>query len=345
MKVSREHPFGGLAIRNLSMYIVVIYALGYVLNALFPALTPYLTLNPYLIVRGQVWRLVTWILITSGSGLSLMDILFLMIALWFYYSIGTSLERSWGQERYTSYILSGLIFTVISSFVIMGISYLVYHSYFAASAETAAAYFAQISGNFTTVYITTTIFLAFAATFPDAMVLLFFFIPIKVKWLGVLDGVFLTYEFIVYAVRGNWPHCIVIVASLLNFVIFYVQSRNLYRFRPSEMKRRRDWKKQNDPRFGAKDVKFREANPKAKGSADRVQKMRPTNYVHKCAICGRTEVDHPELEFRYCSKCEGSYEFCQDHLFNHIHAANGKPPMAQAFQNMVNDNPNDGGNE
>lgn len=340
MKVSRQHPFGGLQIRNLTNYIVAIYAIGYLLNALVPGLTQYLTLNPYLIVRGQIWRLVSWVLVTNGGSFSFINLLFLVIALWFYYSIGTALERAWGGERYTTYILSGLIYTVIAAFVIMGISYIAYGSYFAASTYAAEAYFMQISGYFTTVYITTSIFLAFAATYPNATVLLFFFIPIRMKWLGVLEAVFLAYEFVVYIIDGNWPACIVIVASLLNFILFYIQSRNLGRYKPSEVKRRRDWKKQNDPRYGAKDVKFREA-PKAAGSAQRVQKMRPTNYIHKCAICGRTEVDHPELEFRYCSKCEGNYEFCQDHLFNHVHAKDGNPPVASAFQNLVNDNPED----
>ena len=40
---------------------------------------------------------------------------------------------------------------------------------------------------------------------------------------------------------------------------------------------------------------------------------------HKCAICGRTELTNPELEFRFCSKCNGNYEYCQDHLFTHTH--------------------------
>ena len=40
---------------------------------------------------------------------------------------------------------------------------------------------------------------------------------------------------------------------------------------------------------------------------------------HKCAICGRTENDDPNLSFRYCSKCTGNKEYCQDHLFTHTH--------------------------
>ena len=45
----------------------------------------------------------------------------------------------------------------------------------------------------------------------------------------------------------------------------------------------------------------------------------PGKTRHRCAVCGRTELDNPELEFRYCSKCEGNYEYCQDHLYTHKH--------------------------
>ena len=50
---------------------------------------------------------------------------------------------------------------------------------------------------------------------------------------------------------------------------------------------------------------------------NREQNSKP--YHHKCAVCGRTDADHPELEFRYCSRCAGYHCFCQDHINNHIH--------------------------
>ena len=40
---------------------------------------------------------------------------------------------------------------------------------------------------------------------------------------------------------------------------------------------------------------------------------------HKCAVCGRTELDAPDLEFRYCSKCAGDHEYCSEHLYTHTH--------------------------
>ena len=84
--------------------------------------------------------------------------------------------------------------------------------------------------------------------------------------------------------------------SLLNFIIFFLSTRNLNRYTPHEIHRRHQFKSQmKEPRPGSGITK------------------------HKCAVCGRTELDDPTLEFRFCSKCEGNYEYCQDHLFTHQH--------------------------
>ena len=48
-------------------------------------------------------------------------------------------------------------------------------------------------------------------------------------------------------------------------------------------------------------------------------KKQQTGYLHKCAVCGRTDTDYPNLEFRYCSKCVGNYCYCMDHINNHVH--------------------------
>ena len=175
---------------------------------------------------------------------------------------------------------------------------------FASSGSYAAYYFS-------TNYVMMSIFLAYAATFPEAQVLLFFLIPIKVKWLGILYAVLVGYEAITYFVPSfNLFGILAIVASLLNFALFYFTGRDFKRFSPKEVKRRAAFRKA--VRQGTKERE--KESPKM------------TPYRHKCAICGRTEISNPELEFRYCSKCEGNYEFCQDHLFTHVHAVNGNAP-------------------
>lgn len=142
----------------------------------------------------------------------------------------------------------------------------------------------------TTEFLNYSLFFAFAATFPDLEFLLFFVIPIKAKWLALFDGIYFLYGFI----SGNMATRVTILMSLLNFILFFFLTRNLSRFNPKEIKRKHNFQKQMKilPQGGAH---------------------------HRCAVCGRTEKDDPALEFRYCSKCQGSYEYCSEHLYTHKH--------------------------
>lgn len=267
-----ERKFHGRGIRNLTMYIIICYAVGYLLIMTNQQLLLYLTLEPALILRGQIWRLFTWVLIPPGKlGL------FTIIMLLFYYQLGTTLERTWGEFRYTLYIISGLIFTVIGAFIL----YFIWGG--------------AVGGYFSTYYISMSIFLAFAASYPDMQVMLYFIFPIKIKWMAYLDVAFLVYEAITAVRAGHWSIVVAIVASLLNFIVFFFATKNMTRYRPKEVKRRRDFQK-----------------AVSKSQAQRISK-------HKCAVCGQTEDDNPDLEFRFCSKCNGNYEYCQNHLFTHKH--------------------------
>ena len=55
------------------------------------------------------------------------------------------------------------------------------------------------------------------------------------------------------------------------------------------------------------------------------QQEKEKGYHHKCAVCGRTDTDYPDLQFRYCSKCAGYHCFCSDHIFNHVHFTDEQP--------------------
>ena len=284
-----EKKFGKYAIPNLTMILIACYAAGYLMKWLTPGLLEHLILNPYAILHGQVWRLVTWVIAPPSS----FDI-FTIIMLLFYFNLGTSLERTWGTWQYNVYIFTGIFLTVIGSFLCMGLYYLILGD--AITPQNASLIFAMGAWQFSTYYINMSIFLAFAATFPDVQVLLMFVIPVKVKWLGVVYAVFLLVELIQYYSLGMyyWFAVAAIAASLLNFVVFYLRSRHSYmHLNPKQMKRKMEFRQ---------DVKRN----------SRITK-------HKCAICGRTEEDDPTLEFRFCSKCNGNYEYCQYHLFTHEH--------------------------
>lgn len=290
-----ERKFGKYAIPNLSLYLIICYGCGYLLYAINPAILNYLTLNPYLILHGQVWRLVTWILI-PGDGGSIN--IFTLLMLFFYYSIGTSLERAWGTFYYNVYLFMGMIFTIVESFLLMGISYLFQDTALLAGTTaimiTSPTYFALIAQEFSMYYISMSIFFAFAATFPESTVYLMFILPIKMKWMGIAYGVLILFE----AISASWIiDRIIILGPLLYFIIFMLVTRTGFgmRISPKQVKRRYDYKRE-------------------------VKKAKPMSVAkHKCAICGRTSDEYPDLEFRFCSKCNGNYEYCQDHLFTHTH--------------------------
>ena len=280
-----ERKFGRYAIQNISLMLIICYAFGYAIQFVNADFLNYLTLNPYLILRGQIWRLITWILIPpSDFGI------FTILTLYFYYWIGTTLERTWGTFRYNVYLLSGMLFTILGAFVLLAYSYAVFAPQIAMIGS--RAFFTDGIGYFfrafSTYYVNLFIFLAFALTFPDMQVLLFFIIPIRIKWLGILDAIMTVYTFFASGIAYK----IIIGASLLNVVVFFLATRDRVQMSPKQIRRRQV---------------YRQEVKKGTGITR-----------HKCAICGRTEKDG-DLEFRFCSKCDGNYEYCQDHLFTHEH--------------------------
>ena len=276
-----ERKFGRFGIPNLTIYMFVCYVIGYALMIVNPGILNWLSLEPAYILRGQVWRLVTWVLYPpSTSGV----LWFAIAVLFFYYPIGTSLERTIGTFKYTLYILSGVIFTILGAFIL----------YFLLGGNV-------LVGNvFSTYYISLSTFLAYAMCYPDMQVLLMFIIPVKMKWMAIFYVVIVVYEMIQYVMAGAWYLVIPIVASLLNFIIFYFGTKDFSRYNPKEIHRRNEFRRAMEPQG------------RMKSGSGSVTK-------HKCAICGRTELDDPNLEFRFCSRCNGNYEYCQDHLFTHTH--------------------------
>lgn len=267
-----ERRFGRYAIRNLTMYLLAGYAIGYLLSFTMPQLLTYFTLEPALILKGQVWRLLSWVIIPPND-----NIIFVIFMMLLYYSLGNTLESYWGAFRYNVYIFSGILFTVIGTFIVNGL----------------IGGITGFGSLYSTYYINMSIFLACASIMPDYQLLLYGIIPIKMKWLAILDVVLLAVD----AVQGGLIIRIVIIASLLNFIIFFFCNRNLRGHSPKQAARRKKFQKQ----------------------ISRPQNQYAGGAKHRCAVCGRTELDDPTLEFRYCSKCNGNYEYCQDHLFTHEH--------------------------
>ncbi len=291
MKLSHnfERKFGKYAIRNLSLVLIICYAFGYMFQWIYPNLLSYLYLNPYEIVfHGQIWRLFTWLIVPPGG----FDI-FTLLMLYFYYSLGTTLERTWGTYRYNVYIFSGILFTILGAFLLF--AYTLLRDVFGGGNGAFTALwmindsYMSLAPMFSTYYVNMSIFLSFASTYHNMQLLLFFFIPIKIKIMGMIYGALLVFEFITGGIADRF----VIAASLMNFIVFFIAGRGKVHMSPRQARRRQEFK--------------REVKKTTKSTR------------HKCAVCGRTDETNPELEFRFCSKCEGSYEYCQDHIFTHTH--------------------------
>ncbi len=143
-------------------------------------------------------------------------------------------------------------------------------------------------------YLNQMMILAYATLFPNEQMLYMAIIPIKMKWLGWFLGGIWVYEILVALSQRYYPVAIARLFAMANFGLFFLVSKN-YKQTVNSYRRK---------------VKFRSQVKKgAREGATR----------HRCAVCGRTEADNPNLEFRFCSKCEGNYEYCSDHLFSHEH--------------------------
>lgn len=260
-----KHP--GFGIPNLMRYITAANVAIWVLGAINRSFLGVLTFDPALILHGQIWRLVSFIFYPPSMGL------LAFLAFWFYYWIGSTLEAQWGTGQFTIYYFSGVILTVLYGFIIYFIT--------------------GRSVNLGSEYIYLSMFFSFAVLYPDMQVLFMYIIPIKIKYLAIVDAVYFAYS----VIANSFPVNLLPLVALINFFIFC--GGELFALLPR--------------RPSKNTVNFRQESARIR------REQKDKLYTHKCAVCGRTDVDHPELEFRYCSKCQGYHCFCSDHINNHIH--------------------------
>lgn len=311
-----ERKIGKYAIPNLMNYLVGGYAIGYLL-LMIQSVTGWqflnlMTLEPYYIIHGiQLWRLITWVLIPPS-----MSIWFVIAVALCYWPLGRTLEQTWGTFRFNLYVFGGIIFTIIGAFVEYAIL------------AGLGIDRPGLGSGISTYYINLTLFLAFAVCFPNMQMLLYFIIPVRMKWLAILYAVFVAFDFF----QSGWTNKILILSSVLNFLIFYFATRDYKSISPGEMRRKAAWKNATKGFADFSGSSDRTGGGGAQGSWTRSAASHGSEKAysqasggsgvisrHKCAICGRTELTNPELEFRFCSKCNGNYEYCNDHLFTHTH--------------------------
>ena len=333
-----ERKIGRFAIKNLIYYILGGYVIGYILYLLDGSLGiyNYITLIPEMVMQGQVWRLFTWIF-TVPQALSFWVIFMFML----YFFIGRTLENVLGTFKYNLYIFSGWFFMTLGAMVIYWIS---------------NAVGTAINIVPSTYYINMASFLAFAVLFPNERVYFFGILPIKIKIIAIIDIVYLGLELlsclmiivvsgtnsqllqeatsmygvsVEYSKLAAYTTMFSILLSLLNFFIFFLMTRrgtlkakaryNQFK-RSSEAGTREYAERMNRARTGG--TAYTGASAASASSSEKSAGSGSVfrgEVIHRCETCGRTSMEHPELQFRFCSKCSGNHEYCQDHIFTHEH--------------------------
>ena len=205
--------------------------------------------------------------------------------------MGRHLEMFLGTFRMNVYLIGGMLLNVVGGILVYAISYIILG--------------VGLPVYLTNYYILLSMFMALALCMPDATVYLSFLFPVKMKWMFLIYIAGSVYELWRYYSFGGsnvflgllfmLVYGSQILVSLLNLFLFFHLSK--IRISRKQKKAQTEFRKQ-----------MASAPKKGAGS-----------YRHKCAICGRTENDDPNLSFRYCSKCTGNKEYCQDHLFTHTH--------------------------
>lgn len=264
------------AVPDLMRYIVFGTAIVYVLDMFSDnMLSAFLSFSFPAIMHGQIWRLVSFIIVPDS-----MNILWTVVSLLFYYSIGTTMEREWGSAKFTLFYACGVGLTILSG-VISGLF--------------GAGYVSMTAVN-------QSLFLAFATLYPNAQIRLYFILPLKAKWLAIFYVVMMAWSVISSTfLMGPMAALLFvlppILASLVNYALFFwsdlANAMGLARHRASRQT-----------------VNFKQATRHA---------QQQKGYLHKCAVCGKTDTEYPDMEFRYCSKCNGYYCYCMEHINNHVH--------------------------
>jgi len=272
-----RHPRFGIP--NLMLYVVIGNAIVWLFSLFASAnsgfnILEYLYFSPWHILHGEVWRIITFIIYPNSTGF------LALIAFYFYYFIGHTLEQQWGSGKFTIYFFTGVLLTILYGFFV----YFVFHMSLGVSAT----------------YIYFSMFFSFATLFPDVQVLLFFIIPIKMKWLGIVDAVFFLISVVNYVLVGNYAAALLPIIAVLNYLLFCGDWLFAY-LHPAARRRR-----QNTVNFKNEVRRIRYE-----------QQQKP--YTRRCEVCGRTDADFPDLEFRYCSRCAGYHCYCIDHINNHRH--------------------------
>lgn len=314
-------------VRNLMLYVAGGNVLVWVLSMLNPENLLFFNILrfDYLkIMGGQVWRLFSYPLtyltqMVFGYGGSMMGILLGAISMFFYYFCGRVIENNWGVLRFNLYYLAGVLLTDLAGIVI---------GLFGRAADPVTGNLVAAVGTalnptaanyaVTASYVNLSLFLALATLQPELGVRVYFFIPVKMKWLAWLELGLTVYNIVVLLIRNGFLSLLWImpIFALLNYFLFF--GKSFVNVLPDFMRHPKNrTQRQTAQRFRSatqsRGPTYTAPNHSAVHSTP--------SYRFRCTVCGRTDVSNPGLEFRYCSKCSGYRCYCADHINNHVHVS------------------------
>ena len=272
-------------IPNLMLYITIGTAIVYLMSMFDQSDVLYnvLCFDRNKILQGEVWRLFSYVFTFNNSNL-----LLTAVGLICYFSLGRAMENAWGTFRFNLFYLTGVVLMDIFAMVLGG--------------------WADVS------YLNLSLFLGYATLYPDTHFLLFFIIPVKAWIFAVFDLVVTIYDVILWTSYGLFPFSLFPLVAIANYFLFF--GKDVVNVIPLS------WRANLRRLFRKKPPKEKRTDTIPFPSAGSYQASTATvhaPYTHRCTVCGRTDVSNPELEFRYCSKCNGYHCYCQDHISNHIH--------------------------
>lgn len=258
-----ERKFGNLYIRNLMLIIVLGNAVIYFITMINGnnELISNIVLDSSKVLNGEVWRLITFIFVPESTSA-----FWVIFTLYFYYLAGAGLEEEWGGFKFNAYYLIGMLASIIIAFL---------------TGKT-------VTGS----YVNLSLFLAFAKIYPNFQLLLFFIIPIKVKYIAIFNWIMIGISVLSAIFSKSLNGVIIALIPVVNYLIFFGKSI----FTGTKSSAMNYHRKQ----------KFK-------------SKIREAEFIHKCVVCGITEKDNTNMEFRYCSKCSGKKCYCINHIKNHEH--------------------------
>lgn len=295
-------------IPNLMLYITIANAVVYVMSMIDGSNTLFsiLCFDREAILQGQVWRLLTCIC-TSVFGYG--NILFVAISLICYYALGKAIENSWGTLRFNLFYLTGILLMDVFAMAFGGMTF----THAGRTFYMDPGFYADMGS-----YLNLSLFIAYATLYPSAQFLFLFIIPVR-AWIFALVYLGITlYEVFYYTVTVTaFPHGLFPFVALLNYFLFFGKDvANVFplswRINVSRLFKKK--KKPSTPKQKPSVIPFPSA-----GSYQATVATPKAPYHHRCTVCGRTDISDPDLEFRYCSKCNGYYCYCEDHISNHEH--------------------------